>query len=99
MVVWMLTDGAPCRRVFSEVTGALQFVLATSPRQWASGNMSVAFNTVNGAGKTRVALIYMGRNCIMSGWKVVYRDILDHDRIFPSVSSKEAALAHARNLH
>ena len=35
----------------------------------------------------------------MSGWKVVYRDILDHDRIFPSVSSKEAALAHARNLH
>ena len=35
----------------------------------------------------------------MSGWKVIYRDILDHDRISPSVSSKEAALAHARNLH
>jgi hypothetical protein len=35
----------------------------------------------------------------MSEWKVVYRDNLDHDRISPSVSSKEAALAHARNLH
>ena len=45
------------------------------------------------------AAIYMGGNYTMSEWKVVYRDILDHDRISPSVSSKEAALAHARNLH
>ncbi len=35
----------------------------------------------------------------MSEWKVFYRDDLDHDRISPSVSSKEAALAQARNLH
>ena len=41
--------------VVAEVTGALQFV----PRDFAHvsgiqyGNMSVAFNTVNGAGETR----------------------------------------------
>ena len=35
----------------------------------------------------------------MSEWKVFYRDYLDYDRISPSVSSKEAALARARNLY
>jgi hypothetical protein len=35
----------------------------------------------------------------MSEWKVFYRDNLDHDRISPNVSSKDAALAQARNLH
>ena len=35
----------------------------------------------------------------MSEWKVIYRDDLDHDRISPSVSSKEAAFAQARNLY
>ena len=35
----------------------------------------------------------------MSEWKVFYRDGLDQDRISSSVSSKEAALAQARNLH
>ena len=35
----------------------------------------------------------------MLEWKVFYRDDLDHDRISPSVSSKEAALAKARNVH
>ena len=34
----------------------------------------------------------------MSEWKIFYRDDLDYDRISPSVSSKEAALAQARNL-
>ena len=52
-----------------------------------------------GQGETRAESIYRERNCTMSEWKVIYRDILDHDRISPSVSSKEAALAHARNLH
>ena len=32
----------------------------------------------------------------MNGWKVFYRDDLDHDRMSPSVSSKEAALAQAK---
>lgn len=36
---------------------------------------------------------------MMSEWKIFYRDTLDHDRIYPSVSSKEAALAQARDLH
>jgi len=35
----------------------------------------------------------------MSNWKVFYRDYLDHDRISPSVPSKEAALTQARKLH
>ena len=35
----------------------------------------------------------------MLEWKVLYRDDLDYDRISLSVSSKEAALAQARNLH
>ncbi len=35
----------------------------------------------------------------MSEWKVFYRDDLDHDRISPSVPSKQAALERARNLH
>ena len=35
----------------------------------------------------------------MSEWKVSDPDHLDHDRISPNVSSKEAALAQARNLH
>ena len=35
----------------------------------------------------------------MFEWKVFYRDHLDHDRISLSVSSKEAALAQARNLY
>ena len=35
----------------------------------------------------------------MSEWKIFYRDSLDLDRIAPCVSSKEAALAQARNLH
>ena len=35
----------------------------------------------------------------MSEWKVFYRDCLDHDRISPTVSSKEAALAQAGKLH
>ncbi len=34
----------------------------------------------------------------MSDWKVFYRDSLDHDRISPSFSSKEAALVQARKL-
>ncbi len=35
----------------------------------------------------------------MSEWKVYYRDDLDHDRISPSVSSKDDALAQAKKLH
>jgi len=35
----------------------------------------------------------------MSDWKVYYRDTLDQDRTSPSISSREAALAQARNLH
>ena len=35
----------------------------------------------------------------MPEWKVFYRDGLDHDRISPSVPSKEAALVQARDLH
>ena len=35
----------------------------------------------------------------MSGWKVLYRDQLDQDRISERVSSKEAALEKARNLY
>jgi hypothetical protein len=35
----------------------------------------------------------------MPDWKVFYRDTQDHDRISSSASSKEAALAEARNLY
>jgi hypothetical protein len=46
MVVLMLTDGDAMPNVLAEVTGALHFVA----REFA---MLVAFNTVNGADKTR----------------------------------------------
>ncbi len=35
----------------------------------------------------------------MSEWKVFYPDSYERDRISPNLSSKEAALAQARNLH
>src|SRR5271166_5033755 len=59
----------------------------------------VAFNTELGPPRPWAASSHIGRNCTMSEWKVFYRDDLDYDRISPSVSSKEAALAQARNLH
>ncbi len=52
-----------------------------------------------GPARPGAASIHIGRNRTVSEWKVIYRDNLDHDRISPSVSSKEAALAQARNLH
>ena len=35
----------------------------------------------------------------MSEWKVFYRDSLDQDRTSRSVTSKEAALSRAKDLH
>ena len=53
MVVLMLTEGDAMPDGLAEVTGALQFVPRDFAVSVAYGNMSVAINTANGAGKTR----------------------------------------------
>jgi hypothetical protein len=61
--------------------------------------MSATFKTVNRAGKPFGRAESHREELQMSEWKVHYRDDLDHDRISQSLSSKDAALAQARNLH
>ena len=51
--------------------------------------------------RAEVANVPIGTSQYMnvSGWKILYRDRLDQDRISRSVSSKEAALKQARDLY
>ena len=45
------------------------------------------------------ALIETSQYMNISGWKILYRDRLDQDRISRSIPSKEAALKQARDLY
>ncbi len=46
-----------------------------------------------------IASIASARDCKMSGWKILYRDDLDRDRMSRSSPTEEAAIDRARQLY